>query len=121
MDIAEKWVITLVLNFKKCTLIALGLRHQSFLGAHMSNGIFLETVSKWLPLQSADCNCIIPYSGFLGSDASSSINSLNFAAIESENKPMFLYGERKVSRRSGKFRRIQSAIVKGKIITDLLS
>lgn len=55
-------------------------------------------------------------SGFLGSDASSSTNSINFAAVESGDKPMFLYGERKVSRRSGKFRRIQSAMGKGKAI-----
>lgn len=56
----------------------------------------------------------LPVAGFLDTDGSASVNSLNFAAPASDDKPMFLYGERQVSRKVGKFRRIQSAMVKGR-------
>ncbi|XP_067947687.1 uncharacterized protein [Watersipora subatra] len=52
---------------------------------------------------------IVAIQGFLGGDTE------NFETEEEGgDKPMFLYGERQVSRRVGKFRRIQSAVVKGK-------
>ena len=62
------------------------------------------------------------YPGFLGTDGSSSVNTLDFATEESGDKPMFLYGERKVSKRVGKFRRIQSAmVVKGMFVKRVIN
>ncbi|KAF6038964.1 hypothetical protein EB796_002748 [Bugula neritina] len=52
--------------------------------------------------------------GFLGSSADGSLSNLALAGDESTDKPMFLYGERQVSRRVSRFRRIQSAMGKGR-------